>query len=98
MSAARKRLRVQHSDKADWKKEDWYVSNVKDCAGPYYVDVPIGKFSLNLIHMIHKICNIFCTSMNKKGTLSVNCRNWEKSDAEFLVYEHVISRKIEIFI
>ena len=66
MSAARKRLRVQHSEKADWTKEDWYVSNVKDCVGPYYVEVPVGKFFLNLIHMVHKICNIFGTSSNKK--------------------------------
>ena len=65
MAAARKRLRVQLSEKEDWKKDDWFVSNVKDAIGPYYVDVPVGTFSFYI-----KYVTFFGTSLNKKNFLS----------------------------
>ena len=43
--SAPKKLKICQSTKDDWRSPEWYVTNVKDCVGRYYLDCPIGKFT-----------------------------------------------------
>ena len=55
MSVPPKKLKLSKSSKQDWKAPEWYLDNIKDSVGSYYLEIPIGKFT-DLYKLFFDIC------------------------------------------